>query len=129
MPATLAGFSPCLTLEPTSGNWALETTLDIEWAHTIAPGTKLLLVETPVAETEGVEGFPEVVKARTFVIDHGLADVISQSLGATEETFPSVRALRGLRGAYINAARHNVTVLASTGDSVMKTGDFSPTRP
>jgi subtilase family serine protease len=29
-----------------------ETSLDVEWAHTIAPGANILLVETPVAETE-----------------------------------------------------------------------------
>src|SRR5205823_3382227 len=43
--------------------WASETTLDVEYAHTIAPGASLLLVETPVSETEGVHGFPQIVKA------------------------------------------------------------------
>ena len=40
--------------------WAGETTLDVEYAHTIAPGANILLVETPVSETEGVTGFPLV---------------------------------------------------------------------
>src|ERR1019366_7633544 len=31
--------------------WASETTLDVEYAHTVAPGANLLLVETPVSET------------------------------------------------------------------------------
>ena len=34
--------------------WAGETTLDVEYAHTMAPGANILLVETPVSETEGV---------------------------------------------------------------------------
>ncbi len=55
----------------------------------IAPRAKILLVETPVSETEGVTGFPEIVKAENYVIDHHLADVISQSFGATENTFPN----------------------------------------
>ena len=38
--------------------WAGETTLDVEYAHTIAPGANVLLVETPVSETEGVTGRP-----------------------------------------------------------------------
>ena len=38
--------------------WAEETTLDVEWAHAIAPGAHILLVETPVSETEGVHGLP-----------------------------------------------------------------------
>jgi subtilase family serine protease len=44
-------------------SWAGETTLDVEYAHTIAPGANILLVETPVAETEGVTGFPQIIRA------------------------------------------------------------------
>src|SRR5262249_24791332 len=54
--------------------WAGETTLDVEWAHVIAPGARILLVETPTSETEGVQGFPEIVRAENFVIEHGLGD-------------------------------------------------------
>ena len=38
--------------------WAEETTLDVEWAHVMAPKANILLVETPVSETEGVTGLP-----------------------------------------------------------------------
>ena len=55
----------------------------MEAAHTIAPGANILLVETPVSETEGVAGFPQIVRAENYVIDHNLGDVISQSFGAT----------------------------------------------
>jgi subtilase family serine protease len=96
--------------------WAGETTLDVEWAHVMAPGAKILLVETPTSETEGVQGFPEIVRAENFVIDHGLGDVISQSFGATEQTFPNADAIRDLRGSVVNARRHHVTMLASSGD-------------
>jgi subtilase family serine protease len=97
-------------------SWAGETSLDVEYAHAIAPGASILLVETPVAETEGVTGFPQIIKAEEYVIDHHLGDVISQSFGATEQTFPSRAAIEALRGAYIDADRHHVTVLASSGD-------------
>ena len=97
--------------------WAEETSLDVEYSHTMAPGANILLVETPVAETEGVTGLPQIVAAENYVIDHHLGDVISQSFGATEETFPSVDSLLGLRSAFMNAAANNVTVLASSGDT------------
>ena len=97
--------------------WAEETTLDVEWAHVFAPGANILLVETPVSETEGVTGFPEIVKAENYVVGHNLADVISQSFGATENTFPSKSSLLNLRSAFINAAAHHVTVLGSSGDA------------
>jgi subtilase family serine protease len=105
--------------DPTNSDmlgWADETTLDVEWSHVFAPGAKILLEETPIAETEGVQGFPEMMKAENFVIDHHLGDVISQSFGATEQTFPTKQSLLNLRSAYENAARHGVTVLASSGD-------------
>jgi subtilase family serine protease len=106
--------------DPTDANgdlgWAGETTLDVEWAHSMAPGANILLVETPVAETEGTAGMPQIVKAENYVINHHLGQVISQSFGATEQTFPSAASIQGLRSAYFNAARNHVTVLAATGD-------------
>lgn len=100
--------------------WAQETSLDVEMAHLMAPGAKLLLLETPIAETEGVQGFPEMVAAENWAINHNLGDVISQSFGATEETFPGAihhnAAILGLRSAFKNAARHGVAVLGSSGD-------------
>ncbi|HUK72898.1 MAG TPA: S53 family peptidase [Streptosporangiaceae bacterium] len=97
--------------------WAGETTLDVEWAHTMAPHARILLVETPVSETEGTVGFPQIVTAEKYVINHHLGGVISQSFSATEETFPSQASLLALRGAYTDAARKGVTVLAAAGDS------------
>src|SRR5450631_289595 len=111
---------PVPAFDPTNGDmlgWATETTLDVEWAHVFAPGANILLVETPVSETEGVQGFPEIVMAENFVIDHHLGDVISQSFGATEETFPSPASIFALRSSFKNAADHNVTVLGASGDA------------
>jgi subtilase family serine protease len=98
-------------------NWAGETTLDVEYAHTIAPGANIVLVETPVAETEGVTGFPQIIQAEDFVINHHIGDVISQSFSATEQTFSAKAAVDGLRGAYVDAQRYHVTILAASGDN------------
>jgi len=97
--------------------WASETTLDVEYAHALAPGANILLAETPVAETEGTAGFPQIVATEKYVIDHHLGDVISQSFSATEETFASLAQLNPLRAAYRDAYAHHVTVLAASGDS------------
>jgi subtilase family serine protease len=104
--------------KPTSANqnWAEETTLDVEWAHAMAPQANILLVETPTNETIGTAGFPQIVKAEEYVIDHKLGDVISQSFGAAEQTFPNATSIMDLRGAYTLAAKDKVTVLASSGD-------------
>jgi subtilase family serine protease len=104
---------------PTSNRegWAGETDLDVEYAHAIAPGARILVVETPTSENEGTTGFPQIVAAEKYVIRHRLGGVISQSFSATEQTFPSRQSLLSLRGAYTYAASKGVTVLAAAGDS------------
>jgi subtilase family serine protease len=101
--------------------WGGETTLDVEYAHTIAPGANILLVETPVSETEGVTGFPQIVAAENYVLKNHLGDVISQSFSATEQTFTGLGQINhyGLRSAYVRAAgeKDGPTVLAASGDS------------
>ncbi|HLK44261.1 MAG TPA: S53 family peptidase, partial [Thermoleophilia bacterium] len=97
--------------------WAGETTLDVEWAHAIAPGANILVVATPKNENEGTSGFAQIVEAENYVIDHNLGDVITQSFGATENTFPTAKSLLELRSAYINADAHHVTVLAASSDA------------
>ncbi len=62
-------------------------------------------------------GFPEIVKAENWAINHGIGDVISQSFGATEQTFPNALSIQLLRGAFLNAHLHHVAVLGSSGDA------------
>jgi subtilase family serine protease len=99
--------------------WAEETTLDVEYAHAMAPGANIVLAETPVSETEGVQGFPQIVKAETWAINHLPIDVISQSFGATEQTFAGLAQINKfkLRSAFQLAHAKGVTVLAASGDS------------
>ena len=96
--------------------WALETALDVEWAHTIAPMANILNVTTNPAETLGVQGFPPMMNAEQYIVDNHLATVISQSFGSAEEAFGSTQSLLNLRHAFISAQANGVTVLASTGD-------------
>jgi subtilase family serine protease len=116
-PATIAppGQSNGTGLQDKAG-WALETSLDVEWAHAMAPQANILLVTTPVAETLGVQGFPQMMAAEDYVVQHHLADVISQSFGAGEGAFGSPQSLLNLRGAFLDAQAAGVTVLASSGD-------------
>ena len=58
------------------------------------------------------------MQAENYVIDHGLADIISQSFGATEQTFPSTAVAHGpARRASRTPRSHDVTVLAGSGDT------------
>src|SRR5438132_1000032 len=107
--------------------WALEVALDVETAHAIAPGANILLVHTNNAETLGVQGFPQMMKAEDYVVANRLADVISQSFGSAEEAFSSSQSLENLRFAFKNAAANGITVLASSGDGGTANGTKAPT--
>jgi subtilase family serine protease len=96
--------------------WIVEVSLDVEWVHAVAPRANILLVTTPTAETLGVQGLPQMMNAEQYVIDHGLAQVISQSFGATEQSFTGLGALDNLRDTFRSAMASQVSVLASTGD-------------
>ncbi|MGH8989354.1 MAG: S53 family peptidase, partial [Acidimicrobiales bacterium] len=117
---TILPYGTVPAFNPTTGTmagWAEETTLDVEYSHTTAPGANILLVETATPETLGVTGFPTIVNAETYVVDHHLGDVITQSFGASEQTFESPRTVAPLRTAYLNAQFRGVTVLAASGDT------------
>jgi subtilase family serine protease len=73
-------------------------------------------VATPTAETLGVQGFPDMMNAEQYVIDHHLATVISQSFASAEDAFGSAQSMENLRHAFVSAAANGVTVLGSSGD-------------
>jgi len=104
--------------------WGFEATLDVEWAHAMAPGADIVLLTSPVSETEGVQGMPEFLALLHYALDHHLGKIISQSWGATENTLfldtagpggPQV--IAGFEAFYRRAAQEHVTVFASAGDN------------
>jgi subtilase family serine protease len=106
--------------------WTVETSLDVEWAHAIAPMANIINVTTNPAETQGVQGLPAMMDAEQFIVDNHQATVISQSFGAVEEGFNGTQALLNLRHAFISAAANGVTVLASSGDGGSSNSVLTP---
>jgi subtilase family serine protease len=99
--------------------WAFETTLDVEWAHAMAPNASIVLLTSPVSETEGVQGMPEFLALEQYALDHHLGQIISQSWGATENTLftpAGKQVFDSFERLYTSAALRHVTVLASAGD-------------
>jgi subtilase family serine protease len=66
--------------------WGVETTLDVEIIHALAPDAGIVVLTSPVAETEGTFGLPEFRKLVKYTIDHHLGNIISNSWGASEAT-------------------------------------------
>ena len=68
--------------------WAGEATLDIEWAYAMAPHAHIVLLAVPPAETEGVQGMPNLFKAISNAVDtYPAGTVFSMSFGVDEPTF------------------------------------------
>ncbi len=99
--------------------WAGEATLDIEWSYAIAPHAHIVLIGVPPAETEGVQGFPNLFKAISDAIDrYPAGTVFSQSFGVTEQSFGGAASGQTARfdAVYQKAIAKGDTVLASSGD-------------
>ncbi len=62
----------------TNGNWALETALDIQWAHAFAPGASILLVEAASAT------FANLTAAVSYARSVAGVSVVSMSWGSLE---------------------------------------------
>jgi subtilase family serine protease len=119
-PSSLKVIAPAGPIPPYNPNlmsgFALETSLDVEYAHSMAPGANILLAETPTAEGLGTSGFAAIVKAENYVVSHHLGTVISMSLGTAEQTFPNPQSILSLGSAFKAAAAAHISVLAAAGD-------------
>ncbi len=97
--------------------WADETTLDVEWAHAMAPGANIALVETPIAETEGVQGITNLENAQAWALKNHIGSIWSNSWAATEQSFQNTSVIKNLDTFYAQAAADGVSAFFATGDS------------
>lgn len=103
-----------------AAGWSGEATLDIEWSYAIAPLAHIILIAVPPAETEGVQGFPNLFKAISDEIDATPAGtVFSMSFGVTEQTFGGAAAQQTakLDAVFQKGIAKGDTFFASSGDS------------
>ncbi len=105
-------------------SWAYETTLDVEWAHAMAPGASIDLVVVPSDETQGVQGIPNIQNAQAFALSHHLGTIWSNSWATTEQAFQTPASIRQLDTFYASAAAQGVTAFFATGDSGVANGDL-----
>jgi subtilase family serine protease len=114
------GTVPFDTTNDDQTGWAQETNLDIQWAHVMAPGASIVLLTSPVSETQGVQGIPEFLKLEQYAVNNHLGKIISQSWGTTEETLftPAGKKLLDSFNAFFkSAAKEHVTFFAASGDA------------
>ena len=85
----------------TDAGWALEIALDVEWAHAVAPGAKILLVEAKSSS------FTNLMAAEDYASTH--AQYVSNSWGGSE--------FSGESSYDSHFTRPGVSFFASAGDS------------
>ena len=93
--------TPC-----SNADWSLETSLDVEWAHVVAPGATINLVEAASYENN------DLFKDWTYALSHSLGNTISNSwINYGGGVCPSsvVKILN-------TATADHVTILAAAGD-------------
>jgi subtilase family serine protease len=91
-------------------SWAVEISLDVLWAHAIAPGANIVLV---LAKSDADA---DIQSAQKYAIDNHLGDVISQSFGENESCMESML-LAQQHQLFANATMDNITIFASAGDN------------
>lgn len=96
--------------DPYQTSWPVETSLDVEWAHAIAPKAKIVLA---IAPDDNVDSLNAVLR---YAVIHNLGDVVSNSYGLPEAVATPDIAHAFDRTIEIAAAQ-GIAVNVSSGDS------------
>jgi subtilase family serine protease len=100
---------------------AQEIQMDVEAIHAIAPGAKVIVLESPVVESQGVIGLPEFRQLEQYIIDHQLGSIVSQSWGASELTLQDAQGQQELQQwnsiFQSGTIDHHITYFSSSGDN------------
>jgi subtilase family serine protease len=110
-PPSLTVVSPDGQLPAASdaSTWAVETSLDVEYAHAMAPGARIVVAES-------LPDLADIISAEQYLQQHYHADVISQSLTETEQ-IDTASDIATMHFLYAGLVSDGVTVVASSGDT------------
>jgi subtilase family serine protease len=89
--------------------WAGEITLDVTWAHAIAPAANIVLV---LARTNQDS---DILSAIRYAVDNNLGDVISMSFGENESCMDA-DSIAAYHDVFVKATQKGITLFASSGD-------------
>lgn len=101
--------------------WAGETTLDVEIIHAIAPDAKIIVMTSPVDETEGTIGLPQFMELEQYAVKNHLGSIFTQSYVASEATLADSMSRQFVQ-KYANfyqqiTTQDGFTVLSGSGDN------------
>ncbi len=104
-----------------NGGWALETSLDVEWAHAMAPAANIVLIETPSASNTYL-----INDAINYAVNVTHANIISMSWGEAESGLTASE-LASYDSVFNYASSHGVILVAASGDNGANDSTSSPT--
>ena len=104
------GPTPFNSKDPVQVGWAGEESTDVEWAHAIAPGANLVLVEAKTGDDA------DIMSAIKYAIDNNLGDVISMSF-SDGESCSSPEFLADQHAAFEKAVAKGITLVAASGNT------------
>jgi subtilase family serine protease len=114
------GTTPINTCVQEMSSWAGETTLDVQIIHAIAPDANIVVLTSPVDETEGTIGLPEFLKLEQYAVEHQLGYIFSQSWSASEATLADSAGqaeVKAFSDFYKTITGQGYTVLTASGDN------------
>jgi subtilase family serine protease len=103
------GLTPFDITSGTQVNWSSEISLDVEWAHAIAPGAAIKLVLAKSSSDA------DILSVTRYAVEHNLGDVISQSFGEAEMC-ADPKLIRQEHEVFNRASEKGITLIASSGD-------------
>jgi subtilase family serine protease len=103
------GLTPFNPIDSNMVGWAEEISLDVTWAHAIAPGARIVLVLAKSNEDA------DLLSALKYAVDNNLGNIISMSFGENESCMETAITL-AYHDAFANATRKNITLFASSAD-------------
>ena len=94
--------------------WALETALDVEWSHAIAPAATIDLVIAPSSSVGYI--FDAISYVASTLTN---ATVVSMSFGQSESQYPTVGpyTISATHQLFVTMVSHGTSIFASSGDS------------
>ncbi|WP_310964574.1 S53 family peptidase [Nocardioides terrisoli] len=103
------------------GGWSGEETLDIEAAHTMAPGADIVYIGAP-------NNYRDLDAIMNKVVDNHLADIVTNSYGYGGEALPTGY-IKPQLDTQAQAAAEGISLLFSSGDNGDETGGVDGATP
>lgn len=100
-------------------DWAIESSLDVQYAHAIAPGARIVLVAAASDDNS------DIVAAVQYAVTHFPGSIVSQSLGDFESDPDAGTSFQQLHRLYALGTALGETFVASAGDDGAAWADYT----